>query len=156
MKDSARSLVRYYVIISIFSVNSYLLNPNGLPIHQCGTWRSRVSTFPACTRTNASRPTRELQNRTLLAHEILSSIFPSSCDIFVTVVGLLRHGVTITYLPWSGELAGGRGSTTFRNVLFRRRNSPQERGNYVWGAQSKSTQLGLWPQFYTQRHSASW
>jgi len=37
---------------------------------------------------NASRLTRQLQKQTLLTHKILSSIFPSSCDIFVTVVGL--------------------------------------------------------------------
>jgi hypothetical protein len=98
IKDSARTLVRDYVIISIFSVNSFFFfNPNGLPIHQYGTWPSRVSTFPAGT--NVSLLIRQLQNRALLTHEILSSILPSICDIFVTVVGLLRHGVTITYLP---------------------------------------------------------
>lgn len=117
--------MRDYAIIFIFSVNFFLLNSNNPPIRHYGTWRSRVSTFPACT--NASRLTRQLQNHTLLTHKILSFIFPSSCDIFVTIVGLLRHGVTITYLPWSGELAGGRGSATFRNVLFRRRNSQRER-----------------------------
>jgi hypothetical protein len=59
-------------------------------------------------------------------------IFPSSCDIFVTVVGLLWHVVTNTYLPRCGEHAGGSGSATFRNVLFRRRNSPWERRNSAW------------------------
>jgi len=47
---------------------------------------SRVSTFPACS--NASCLSTQLQNHTLLTHRILSFIFPSSCDIFVTVVGL--------------------------------------------------------------------